>query len=280
MNNMEISSFEFFVDREKDKSCLVAGNAPTIKNFPFKQFKGKYILMNYGPQTLKRYAVPDYWLSANHYFPVPSLHLKEINSFKDCIFMFSDTAVYAARNVYDYDFLKNNLRIPWFAFDCMHFGHKKCNPSRPCCKLVDLYPERVTIHEFIQHHFGLSERCPGGNTGVLFSLAFAVLMGCSPIYLQGIELPIYTKDYWHFNILHPGNVRALYWPLRAYVKEWIYGKPQYSPFFDHLEQTLTAFEYMVDLCHKRGIEIYNLSSTSALGKIKSLPYMDYRKVCT
>jgi len=279
MKNMEIPNFEFFIDREKNKPCLVAGNARTIKNFPFKKFKGIYFLMNLGPQVLKKYATPHYWLSANYYFPVPNLHLKKINAFKDCVFIFSDTAVYPERHVYDYNFLKNNIKINWFAFDDRHFNHKKCSPPRACCKLVDLYPERITIHEFIQQHFGLPERCPTGSTGVLFSLAFAILMGCSPIYLQGIELPIYTKNYRHFNIFHPQNARGLYLILRAYFKEWIYRKPHYSPFFDHFHQTLVAFEYMVKLCRMRGIEIYNLSSTSALNRIKILPYLDYREVC-
>ncbi len=279
MRNMEIPDFEFFIDREKNKPCLVAGNAPTLRNFPFKKFKGKYLLMNRTPLTLRKLAIPDYWFSANYWFPVPNLHLKKINAFEDCVFVFSDTAVYTAEHIYDYDFLKNNLKVRWFAFDDRHFGHKKCNPPRPCCKLVALYPERSTIYEFIQQYFGLSERCPTVNTGVFFSLAFAVLMGCCPIYLQGIELPIYYEDYLPYNMLHPQNARLMYHVFRAYVKKWIYGVREYSPFYEICDQTLVAFEYMVNLCHKRGIEIYNLSPTSTLNRIKVLPYLDHKKVC-
>ncbi len=283
MESMEIPNFDYFIDREKNRPCLVAGNAPSLKNFPFRKFKGIYFLMNLGPQILKGLATPNYWVSANHYFPIPHLHLKAINDFKDCIFIFADTAIYCfPKHRYDYEFLKKNLKVRWFAFDDRHFGHNKCDPPRECCKFINFCPQRITFYEFIQQHFNLPERCPRGNTGVLLSLAFAILMGCSPIYLQGIELPIYYKDYRHFNMLCPNkaSMRGVYWVLRAYFREWIQGKPQYSPFFtDGFEQTLVAFEYMVNLCHKFGIEIYNLSPTSALNRIKILPYLDYRKVC-
>lgn len=278
MNNMEIPNFEFFIDREKNKPCLVAGNAPTLKNFPFRKFKGKYLLINRAPLLLGKLAIPDYWFSANYWFPVPNLHLNKINAVEDCVFVFSDTAVYAAEHMYDYDFLKKSLKVSWFAFDDRHFGHKKCSPPKACCELVDLYPKRITIYEFIQQHFGLPERCPTGNTGALFSLAFAIMMGFSPIYLQGIELPMYYDDYLPYNVFHPQNARLMYHVFRAYIKKWIYGVRDYSPFYEYLDQTLVAFEYMVNLCHKRGIEIYNLSLSSSLNRIKSLPYLDYRKV--
>lgn len=277
--SMEIPNYNFFINREKNKPCLVAGCAPSIKNFPFKKFKGIYIFMNFGPILCHKLAKPNYWVSANSYFPVPTKHYRKINVFKDCIYMFSDTATYFEKHKYDYNLLKKKLEVPWFAFDCMHFNHQKCNPPRPCCDFLNLYPERITIHEFIQRHFGLPERCPVGNTGALFSLAFAILMGCSPIYLQGIELPLYRKHHYLYNMSHPAVLKCVYYLLRSYVREWVNGKPEYSCFYEVREQTLQAFEYMANLCHKLEREIYNLSPTSVLNEVKALPYLDYRKVC-
>ena len=280
---MEISDFEFFINREKDKPCLVAGNAPTIINFPFDKFRGIYILGGSGPQLLKKIVSPNYWVTANTVFPVPQKHIKIINAVKDCVFIFSDTAIYSnPENVYDYDFLKDNIKGSWFAFDHCHFKHKKCEPPKNCCKLVDLYPNRITFQEFAERQFGVKNMWHGSGTAVIFSLIFAILMGCSPIYLQGVELPLYLKDYHYYNKLHnlyPLNIRQTFKVVISQIEQLIFGKSRHSAFYYSIDQTLASLENLVNLCHKIGIEIYNLSPTSTINQVKSLPYLDYRKVC-
>jgi hypothetical protein len=276
---MEIPNFEFFINREKNKPCLVVGNAPTIINFPYREFKGIYILVSSAAQALRKIVSPDYWISANHSFPVPQRHLRIINSFKDYVFIFSDTAAYFTRNVYDYDFLKKNIKVPWFTFDDRHFNHKKCNPLRNCCKLADLYPDRITLQEFIESHFGVKDIYQGSTTAVIFCIMFAILMGCSPIYLQGVELPLYLKDYNYYKpFQNLSKTRQSLRVMRTCIKDKLLGTITYSPFYDSIGRTLGSFERLVNLCHKVGIEIYNLSSTSTLNQIKCLPYLDYRKI--
>ncbi len=276
---MEIKDFDYFINREKNKPCLVAGNAPSLKNFPYDKFKGIYFLMNSGPILLKGRAYPTYWLSANYKDPVPHLHYKKINLFRKCTYIFSDTATYCAENKYNHNLISNRLRIDWFAFDERHINHKKCDPVLPCCELVDIYPQRITIFEYIQKHFGMSEVCPKPTTAVIYSLMFAIIAGCSPIYLQGIELPVYQKDYLQYKMLHPESLRNIKYVLRSYFRGWIHGRPEHSGFYDGYERNFSVFEYLINLCRKIGIEIYNLSQTSALNQIKILPYLNYRKVC-
>lgn len=277
---MEIRDFNFFIDREKNKPCLVAGNAPSVINFLFDKFKGVCILAGAGPQLLKNVVSPDYWVVSNHEFPVPQKHIRVINAIKDYVFIFSDTAAYHTKNVYDYDFLKNNIKVPWFAFDDRHFDRKKCEPLRDCCKLVDLYPNRITLQEFMERRFGLENaRQRKVGTAVVYALMFAILMGSSPIYLQGIELPFYRKDYIYYNASLRQTMENLYIKSKAYLKKWLYGEA-YSHFYYDLEPTLRHFESLTNICHRLGREIYNLSSTSNLNRIDALPYLNYRKVCT
>lgn len=276
---MEIKSFDSFIDREKGVPCLIAGNAPTIKNFPYTKFKGLYFMVNYGPQLLSRLAKPDYWLSQNYYFPTPQLHWRTINRFKDCVFIFADTAVCPPRQTYDRDLVAARLTVPWFAYDHCHFAHKKCVPENNCCGLVDLHPERRTLQELINHHFHANYTWPVSGTGVTSALAFAVAMGCSPIYLQGVELPIRMKHYLHYHMLfHRYNTILLRAVIKGYIKELLH-RDAYTHFYYCMNETLSNFESLVDLCHRRGIEIYNLSPTSNLNKIKSLPYRDHTEVC-
>ena len=116
------------------------------------------------------------------------------------------------------------------------------------------------------------------GTIVVYSLMFALLIGCSPIYLQGIELPMHPKGYKHYNPSFRQRAQDFYLISRAYIQEWIYGEVR-SHFFHSLKPTLGHFENMANLCHKLSREIYNLSPTSTLNEVKSLPYLDYRKVC-
>ncbi|MDD5109291.1 MAG: hypothetical protein PHC29_07325 [Candidatus Omnitrophica bacterium] len=277
---MEIKSIDYFINREKNKPCLLAGTAPSIKNFPFNRFKGLYFMVNSGPLLLNKLATPNYWISANFKNPVPSLHFKKINKFKDCVYIFSDTASYARENNYDYGFIKEKLKVSWFAFDDRHTNHKKCSPLDGCCHFVDLYPQRETVFEMFKKLYNLPELCPSPpSTSAIYLLMFAILTGCSPIYLQGIELPLYQKDYVQYRMCHFENLRNIKYVLRSYLRGWMNGRPEYSGFYDGYDRTFAAFEYFINLGHRLGIKIYNLSPTSALNKIKILPYLDYRKVC-
>lgn len=275
----QIPNFEWFIDREKDKPCLVAGNAPTIKEFPFKSFKGLVFMINEGPELMKGMVKPDYWLSANRYYPIPHLHAKQINRFNNSVFIFSDTAVYY-HNKYSYNqnAIKDSLKIPWFAFDDRHFDHKKCSPQRPCCDLVDRFPDRITLYEFVKNYYLMPSLCPGGATAVLFALTFAIIMGCSPIYIHGVELPIYFKDYLHFNKFHFRMVRPMYWVMKSRIKGIIKGKPEFSPFYEYLELTLASFDYLAKICKMRGIGLYNLSKSSTLNRLESLSYQEAEKI--
>lgn len=275
---MEIQDFDFFIDREKNRPCLIAGNAPSIINFPFNKFRGIYMMQGHGPLLLKRFASPNYWVVANYESPVPQERIKLINSIRDYVFIFSDTAACFAKKAYDREFLKKNIKVPWFPFDLYHFNRKKCDPLRSCCKLVDLYPGRITIQEFMERYFGMEDMRHDTGTAVIFSLMFAVLMGCSPIYLHGIELPLYSKDYIYYSASLRQTAENFYIRAKAYAKKWLYGEV-YSHFYYTMEPTLKYFERMADLCHRRGGEIYNLSPTSNLNRIKVLPYLDCNRIC-
>lgn len=276
---MEIKGFDYFLNREKDKPCLVAGNAPTIRNFPFGRFKGKYFMVNSGPMLLNGLAHPDYWISANWQNPVPHLHYRKINYFRKCTFIFSDTAAYCQRHKYSRALIERRLKVDWFAFDERHINKEKCSPVMPCCELIGIYPERITIFEYIKQHFAMDRLCSKPTTSVVYALMFALLMGCSPIYLQGVELPRYTKNYFQYRMLHAESLRNIKYILRSYLREWLSGSPERTGFYDNRETTLGPFEYIIEICSRLGVEIYNLSPTSALNQIKILPYLDYRKVC-
>ena len=277
-DSREITDYGFFINREQGRPCLVAGNAPTIRDFPFADFKGVTILTGTGPRMLADRTRPDYWVNANYYYPVPQRHLKEINAWPSCIFFFADSVCYAHHNRYDHGFLTRHLNVPWFAFDERHFNAQKCSPPQSCCRLVELYPGRITFQEFIEGHFGTENISRRVGTAVLHSLALAILLGCNPIYIQGVELPLHAREYKYAR--GDANFLMTARAMKAGVQRLLTGRDKPSDFAVEIDTTLANFERLVALAHRLGIEVYNLSRTSTLNRVESLQYREMSKITT
>lgn len=279
MENMEISGFDYFVDLEKGRPCLVAGNGPSLKDFPFERFDGVYIVVGSGPTILKDKIQSYYWMNANHLYPTPEDHLKEINQNKDSVFLFADSVRYAFGEKYNHDFLKKNIRVPWMAFDERHFKGKKCDPQRSCCRMVDAHPGRMTFQEFFEQHFDVQDVNRAIGTSVLHSLMLAILMGCDPIYIQGVELPIHSKDYTYFKTLcNWQSIRMTLRSVKNRIRKYVTGRDVPSDFAETIEETLANFKKLAQVAQRHGMTVFNLSETSTLNRIETLRYLDPTKV--
>ncbi|QTL97716.1 hypothetical protein GM661_06810 [Iocasia frigidifontis] len=252
---MQIKSYDWFINRENNKPCLVAGTAPTIVNFPYRRFKGIYITCGDGPVRLKDLFQPHYWVNANNIFPVPELHLDIINSFLETIFIFADSVTYSRQHI-NLSFLENELKVNWFAYDQRHFNHRPCGTNLFCCELLDIYPDRDTLQELIQKRYKTVNHYSSGDTVAIHALAFAIILGCNPIYLQGIEIPLYQHEY-----IHRGESPTCI-------------SDRKSVFYKCISRILADFKYLIDVAYENDIEVYNLSHTSTLNQIDSLKYMD------
>jgi hypothetical protein len=254
---MQILSYDWFFDREKDKPCLVAGTAPTIINFPYDRFKGVYLTCGNHGLCSKELFQADYWVNAAP-MPIPEIHWKSINSFSKTTFIFADSVVYSCRpTMIDLNFLREKLTVNWFAYDQRHFGHQPCKNKLNCCRLIDLYPERDTLQEVIQKRYHVDHHYSSASTVAIHTLAFALLLGCNPIYLQGIELPVHKDDCIHYGDKPSNQV-----------------SDKKSGFFINIVQILKDFKYLVTVACENNIEIYNLSRTSPLNQISNLKYKD------
>ena len=106
------------------------------------------------------------------------------------------------------DFAISNLKCPYLPYDNRHFDGLSCEENyqkdtegylahpqnkffkfvKDCCETRRL-PGRLTVQEELakyanyDEHFGTS-----GMTVALTMIAFATLMGCNPIYLNGLDL--------------------------------------------------------------------------------------------
>ncbi|MDD4899838.1 MAG: hypothetical protein PHT31_00780 [Candidatus Omnitrophica bacterium] len=296
---MKISSYEWFLNREKGRACLVAGVAPSITDFPFQKFKGVYLTCGDGALRLRDLFDANYWVVANDVFPVPGEHSEIINKFKKTVFIFSDSVACSRKNV-DTEIFDKELEVDWFAFDQRHFNGSACRQGgASCCKLTKLYPQRLTLQEYMKKQFNRQGCYSSGSTVAVHALAFAILLGCNPIYLQGIEIPVYADEYKYkpdayadsllpFSPARRPDLRKLF----NFISVVNLGKRKIkgalirsgfvrekSPFFRDIPQILEDFNYLLSLAGENGISIFNLSKTSTLNKVKNLKYLEPAQIC-
>lgn len=80
------------------------------------------------------------------------------------------------------------LTIDYLSYDQRHFNGQRCEHcDRFGCKL-NLDPTRLTIQEELQKYTKFKEHYSTGNTIALYMITFAILMGCNPIYVFGVDL--------------------------------------------------------------------------------------------
>lgn len=309
---MHIKSFDYFQNRELGKPCLIAGTAPTAEDFPYEKFGGIYITMGDGPIRFKNLFKPNYWINANGDFPIPipELDLDIINSFPETFFIFADSAAFSGRK-FNLELLEKNLKVNWFSYDQRHFDQKPCPKGEgdgSCCKLLEIFPGRLTIQEYIQKKYKTNKHYSRGNTVAIHALAFAILMGCSPIYLQGIELSSLAKDYiyrknieadliaqkvlrriksfyFFYNLrssFRKNGFNLLKW-MQHFAKKLFFmaysfrGKEKSYISID-LGHILEDFRYLLGILSNKQVEIFNLSKTSNLNQLSGLPYLNPNRI--
>ena len=186
-------------DNHKNIPCAIIASGPTMSEFPFESFNGKIITVGDAIIRGKKYFKADYWVNANNVFPVPNIkfHQEIINSFNETIFLFAESEVYSKIWEKSEKLLKNNLNVDWIAFDERHFHGKKCKLNLNCCELLDPNKKKLTIQETLTKYKSSNEIFEGCSVSE-YALSLAFLMGCNPIYIQGVDMPTFSKDYTYF----------------------------------------------------------------------------------
>lgn len=202
-NETKSSFFEFdkIFNSENNKSCLILGPSPNMLNFNFSEFNGKIICIGDSILRGKDFFTADYWIAANNEWPIPDYkpHLKIINSFKNIKFIFSDSALYDGIWTKSDTFLHNNLKVPWTSFDERHHAGKPCKNLSKCCELINSTNSHYTIQEKYYDYFNLNNfKFKKSATVAEYALMIASILGFKNIYLQGIEIPLTSKQYTYY----------------------------------------------------------------------------------
>ena len=287
-----MDDFKYLLNKESNKKCLILGGAPSIKEIQFEKFDGILISMGPIPERIRERRQIDYFVAANTQFPRPDKHYDLLNKFKGTTLVFSNSALNSTVSL-DYKKINQHLKIPWFEYDQRHFNGLDCNEQidytvnpgldlkEPlnCCK----YKKKITIQEYLRDIYNLESHYSQGSTVALHSLALAIILGCKEIYLSGIDLPVYEKDYTYYKSDSISKLLYIFFkeilkgdrtiPLKN-VLSVMFKLKKKSVFYPDLPGILKDFEYLSNLCNSNGIKLFNLSSKASLNKIHNLKFLD------
>ena len=284
---MKIENFDYFYNKAIGKKCLILGGAPSINKVDYKNFDGIIISMGDVPIRLRNECNIDYWVNANDSFPLPDVHFKEINELKDTTFLFAQSVL----ENFDSSLIDKRLKVKWFGYDQRHFGAKPCNEQidsrfhlnkvQGCCG----HMQQTTIQEFLQQKYNTTDHYSTGSTVAIHALALAIILGCKTIYVAGVELPIFSKDYRYYGVKSLIEIlrdESGGWGLRKHTMKTffatIFNLKIKSAFYPNIIDMLNDFEHLNNLCRRNDINLFNLSEASNLRKIPNFKYLNPKEI--
>ena len=277
---------EDIIDRHKETPAVIAAHGPTIndvkerlilnqktKNWKRFSVNNWYNVFDYPP---------DYWVLSSTYYTIGRLY-KMINDHNISV-LYSDDGDFTPKEWIDdvvageylaYDqrhwqgntclkilnefkshyeetgnlnFTKfgNNQTMWQLPRNKGHYGHAVHNDK--CC--LQNTPNRITIQESLMNLSGHDQHYSTGDTVTLHAIAFAIIMGCNPIYIAGLDLD-YEKGHAALKEVEPG--------ARAEGKH---------SWHDCSANLFNDLQILQDSAVKRGINIVNLKKDAWYGIFK------------
>lgn len=194
----------------------------------------------------------DYWVLANSCVLIENSYSR----FNNC----KNTTIVYADSVDLTEEPEKLLTGNYLPYDQRHFQGKTCLENhghigqvhgKSCCdfKSNDRKNGNLTIQEFLQKISGHKNHYSPGDTSALHMLSLAVITGCNPIFICGVDL-----DY-----------------SKGYVDQKTINNDSFDPYMMNI---LNDFKIINESAEKLGIKIYNLSPQSELHKVIETPKTD------
>jgi len=218
---------------------------------------------------------PNYWIISNSEYAIPIMQEK-MNKFGSPVFYSKDgddsTDEYIQRtltcNYLPYDqrhfkghncitilkaFKEHHLKNNNFDFTGYGNNNIMWHPPRigggegwagfdlfgRCCKNID--KNETTVQEHLQQLTNNEQHYSTGDTVALHAIAFAILMGCNPIYVSGMDLD-YSRGYANEKKQVPAG--------------------HFTMWQDNSENLISDMKILFDSALKRGTQVINLNSDS------------------
>jgi len=269
------------IDKHKNTPCFIACHGPSLNKHKKELISARKQekILRFSVNNWWDYfdSPPDYWIlsSSEHAFTIKKV-FPILKRTKVPIF-YSDDGDFTPKS-----YIEENLESDWLVYDQRHWEGKDCieilkqfknhvqknknfnfnrfgnneimwQPprcysnsghalDRRCCN--QNIPARTPIQEELQKLTGTEQHYSTGDTVALHTIAFAILMGCNPIYVTGMDLD-YSKGY--------ANSDKTDWKSKAE------GPNAWAPVHKNLQNDIKILN---ESAKNRGIEIINLNKES------------------
>jgi hypothetical protein len=278
MTQLKISDI---IDKHKGEPCFIACHGPSLNQYKRElvsaRKEGKILRLSVNNWWDYFENPPDYWIlsSSEHAFTVRKVF--PILSTTATPLFFSDDGDFTPKS-----FIEENLKSDWLVYDQRHWEGKDCiqilkqfkkhyeenkdfhfarfgnneimwHPprcftnsghalDRRCC--AQNVPPRVTLQEELQRLTGATAHYSTGDTVALHAISFAIIMGCNPIYVAGMDLD-YNKGY--------ANPEMKDWKTKAS------GPNDWTPVYKNLQNDIKILNHSAK---NIGTRIVNLNKDS------------------
>ena len=78
-------------------------------------------------------------------------------------------------------------------YDERHFNGYKCAPNKKCCSLISNREGFFTIQELVSKIYRHDQVAKQGGTVFEYAFCLSLILGCNPIYIQGVDIPVLAK---------------------------------------------------------------------------------------
>lgn len=198
--------FSDILGRHSGRPAVCVGHGPSLNNYTDKigfLKQSGHVIIGCNEWYHIYSECPDYWVLANNIqristdAPIMNLYVGKTT------IVYADSVDWTNR-----DWVRDNLMCDYLPYDQWHFGGQSC--GNPACHHPHLIKDRLTIQEELQKYCNSERHYGGGDTVMVHCLATAILLGCNPIYVIGVDLD-YHKGYAHNkdNLIAKVNVSEL-----------------------------------------------------------------------
>lgn len=295
-----------FVNRHLGSPAVIVGSSPSLKKFCFDAYKGIIIGVGDSPLRCINLFQTDYWVIANSYWPRPwcSRDAAALNDVRP-LAAFVALTMFAYQNPADVPtmtrLIRKNLKVPLIGFRATRdlsdeLGVPQWNSTDKESDAISPQP----IQDLVAELANTEEKYSSGSSSAVHALALALIMGCSPIYITGVDLPYWLHDYkyysphgWRNTIRRYGSlgpfcddftdprfkskfrVSGPIWHDAEMIRSRLFsvlGKPRRSDFGNHMVSLVSDFEYLAGVAADRAekTDVFVNGSESALSEISGI----------
>lgn len=295
---IEGNSIHNLLNKHKGEAAVVVGSSPSVREYQFNDEDKIIISMGDAPLRGIDLFKTDYYVAVNPDWPLPwqELHAEAVNLFNPANVIYA-TAGFAWSKAEEVEsqieeiLSKLNTKVTFF--DQRHFQSKLCQNESGCCRAFLALNMKETMQELFASSFGLGQLYSQGASVAIHSIALALIMGCNPIRIVGIDFPMRKKEYIYFNSEKSDFLVKKYqsmgpFPSQARLssKEAIFNKLKLSRHYALLKKIyfwvknsefrpdkkvlIDDLKYLVTAADSKNIKIENYSKKSLLREIPGI----------